>query len=74
MLLYWGPGATNIPVEGFFEKPRIAFDHINTARLPSANTCGKTISLPVNDRLQTYQTFKEDMTRSLSCCQVFGNA
>jgi hypothetical protein len=70
-------GATNVPVEGFFEKPSISLDHVNTARLPllpSANTCANTISLPVNDRLQTYQTFKEDMTRSLSDCQVFGNA
>lgn len=74
ILLRFCTGASNIPVEGFFDKPCISFNHVNTDRLPSANTCANALSLPVNDRLQDYITFKEDMTRSLADCHGFGNA
>ena len=74
LILHFCTGARHIPVEGFFDSPCICFDHAKTARLPSADSCANTLSFPVNARLQEYDTFKADMTRSLTDCHGFGNA
>ena len=74
LVLQFCTGASNIPVEGFFDHPNISFDHAKPIRLPSSNSCANILSLPVNARLQEYDTFKEDMIRCLADCHGFGNA
>ena len=66
-------GSSSVPVAGFNDEPSIVFEHEDRQRKLYANTCPSTLTLPVNNAIMEFESFKEEFTSCLVMSPGFGN-
>jgi hypothetical protein len=65
-------GCPTIPATGFDEQLTVKFDHIETQKKLTANTCSCTLRLPVSKTLTEYASFKTEVTECIFSSPGFG--
>lgn len=70
-ILSFATGADHVPPLGFPRVPLITFISDESRHLPTASTCGPTLSLPL--QLVNYDDFKRNVDIAIICAHGFGS-
>lgn len=71
-VLQFVTGCPASPATGFDINLTIVFDHEETQRKLSANTCSRTLNIPVCDLLASYESFKSEFPECIFSLPGFG--
>ena len=71
-VLQFVTGCPTIPATGFDKQLSVMFNHTETERKLTANTCSCTLFLPVNKVFTDYETFKHEFTECIFSSPGFG--
>ncbi|XP_031573320.1 G2/M phase-specific E3 ubiquitin-protein ligase-like [Actinia tenebrosa] len=71
-ILQFVTGCPTIPATGFDKQLSVMFNHTETQRKLTANTCSCTLYLPVSKVLVEYESFKQEFTECMFSSPAFG--
>lgn len=66
-------GSFIVPATGFVDQQLIQFQHLEPNRKLHVNTCSNSLTLPVNNTMIEFESFKEEFTSCLVMSPGFGN-